>query len=77
MIKLEVWPLIIFDEEAFDKDDGDLAVVIAQAREVFALDIAMDDAYADQKWSSSSQYYICNKVYFVLLTYFITYNLHF
>ena len=39
-------------------DDRDLAVVNAQAREVllFALDMAMDNVYADRKWSTSSQY---------------------
>ena len=49
------------DEELLaDMDDGDLAVVNVQVQlEKFLLLMAVDNAYADRKWNSKSQYCVC------------------
>ena len=57
------------DEELLaDMDDGDLAVVNVQVQlEKYLLLMAVDNAYADRKWNSKSQYCVCT--FYYLLTF--------
>ena len=61
-MKISIWTL-------FFVDHGDLAVVNAQARDVFDLDIAVENVFAERKWSSRSQYCVCTL--YCLFTYII------